>query len=277
MSDPAGIPTRTIAMLTDTWRAVSELGADLSETEWKQPSELPGWTIQDLLSHLIGTERMLEGLPAAPPCADPGGHVLNAIGGFNENEVEARRGLTGADVLAEWNELCVQRTSTFEAADAAYFAQPKMTPTGPGTMADFLDIRILDCWVHEQDMRRVLGVPGNLGGPAAEHTVDRLIRTIPIVIGKRAACPEGGAVAIRITGAVERDLTCEVRNGRAGFVAQPSSPAVCSIEMDTSAFIMLATGRQEPAAVDDLVVIAADDPSGLELARRAIGHFNMMI
>ncbi len=100
-----------------------------------------------------------------------------------------------------------------------------MTPTGPGTMADFLAIRILDCWLHEQDIRRALGRRGNLDGAAAEHTIDRLIRTLPIVVGKRAACPEGAAVTVRITGPVERIVHCEVHDGRAAIVDAAGRPS----------------------------------------------------
>ena len=38
----------------------------------------------------------------------------------------------------------------------------------PADMAMFLQLRVLDNWLHEQDIRRALGMPGHLGGPAAE-------------------------------------------------------------------------------------------------------------
>lgn len=273
----SGIPTRTIQILSATWIDLALVCADLSEAEWKQPSDVPGWSVQDLLAHIIGTERLLEGLPLAVPLPDFGDHVRNVMGEFNENEVASRRSMRGADVLAEWNELRARRDETLAGADAGYFAQPMATPTGPGTMADFLDVRILDCWIHEQDIRRALGTPANPGGAAAEHTIDRLVRTIPIVIGKRAACPEGRAVVLRIVGEVKRDLTCEVRDGRAGFVDQPSSPPLCTIEMDTEVFLALATGRQATTAADGRAIINADDEAGRELGRRVISHFNVMI
>jgi len=275
--DPAGIPARAIGILTATWDELATIGAELSESAWKQPTELPGWTVQDVLSHIIGTESFLQGLPAAERCRDAGDHVRNPIGELNENEVAARRAMRGAAVLAEWNDVRSQRAHTLAHGDAEYFAQPMSTPTGPGTMTDFLELRILDCWIHEQDIRRTVGIPGNLGGAAAEHTVDRLIRTIPMVIGKRAACPEGRAVGVRIVGDVERHLMCEVRNGRAGFVEEPSSAPICAIEMDTDMFVVLATGRQDPAGLLDRIGIFADDAAGIELGRLAVTRLNMMI
>ena len=114
-------------------------------------------------------------------------------GQFNEAEVATRRANSGREVLAEWNALADLRLDTLRTADDAYFAREMMNPTGPGTMADFLQIRVLDCWIHEQDMRRAVERPGHMVGPAAEHTIDRLVRTIPIVVGKRAATPGGPA------------------------------------------------------------------------------------
>ena len=58
---------------------------------------------------------------------------------------------------------CARSASrTLAEADDEYFDQPMQTPTGPGTMTDFLATRILDCWVHEQDMRRALDLPSRL-------------------------------------------------------------------------------------------------------------------
>ncbi len=272
--DPAAI----IPMLTVTWRAVAELGAALDEPQWKSPSGLPGWTVQDVVSHLIGTERLLEGLPAAPARAGGGGeaHVRNPIGDHNENEVVARRGRSGVEVLAEWDELRARREQTLAAGDEAYFARPMMLPTGPGTMGEFLSIRVLDCWVHEQDIRRVVGRPGGYDGPAAAHTIDRLIRTIPVVVGKRAAGPEGAAVRVVITGPVARDLTCEVNGGRAGFVDAPARAPLATVRLTDEAFVVLATGRAPAAALDGAAVEAATD-EGRDLGRRVVEQFNMMI
>src|SRR5687768_13358733 len=140
------IPHDTIDKLEQTWRSISALGRELDETQWALPSELPGWSVKDNLSHLVGTERALQGLPPADHAPGEAAHVKNPIGEFNEREVGARRALSGAEVLAEWDELVEQRVATLRNADDAYYAAETMTPTGPGTVADFLHIRILDCW-----------------------------------------------------------------------------------------------------------------------------------
>jgi uncharacterized protein (TIGR03083 family) len=267
------IPVESIDTLEATWRSLSALGSRLDERQWKSPTDLPGWTVQDNLAHLIGIERKLEGLTGAPKLTEMGEHVKNPIGQFNEAEVEARRGLSGADVLAEWTALVELRLTTLRAEDDAYFAQPMATPTGPGTMADFLHIRVLDCWVHEQDMRRAVGVAGHLDGPAAEHTVDRLLRTIPIVVGKRAATPEGGAVVIDLTGGVQRHVVCQVNGGRAAAVAEPAADPLTTITLDSDAFVVLATGRRTATELADRIDLSGD----VALGQRVVDNLNMMI
>ncbi len=263
-----------VETLIGAWQALSDVGAGLSEEQWKRSSDLPGWTVQDLLSHLIGIERLLEGLPAATPLAgDTPAYVHNPIGELNEREVAARRALPGAAVLAEWDELCVIRRRTLAEADDEYFDQPMQTPTGPGTMTDFLATRILDCWVHEQDMRRALDLPSRLSGPAAEHTIDRITRSLPMVVGKRAACPEGAAVAIELSGPIERRFVCEVTGGRAAFVVTPSTPARATIAMDTECYLLLATGRRDPVDLADRISTSGDT----DLAGRVLAGLNVMI
>lgn len=267
------IPTDTIDKLEAIWHSVSALGAELDDTQWKLPTDLAGWTVQDNLAHLIGTERRLQGLPPAPTPDEMGDHVKNPIGQFNEAEVEARRQHTGAEVLAEWNELVALRLKTLREGDDAYFEQPMATPTGPGTMADFLHIRVLDCWIHEQDMRRAVDMAGHLDGTPAEHTIDRLVRTIPIVVGKRAATPEGRAVVVDLVGGVERHIVCEVTDGRAAIVDAATVDPLSTITLDSEVFVVLATGRRPASAMADRIDISGD----ADLGQRVVDNLNMMI
>jgi len=264
------IPVDTIDKLEQVFSSLSALGASLTEAQWKTPTQLPGWTVQDNLSHMVGTERTMEGLAATPHRSGDRSWIKNPIGAANENEVDARRTMPGAEVLAEWNEIAARRIATLRGADDAYFAVEAMTPTGPGTRADFLHIRVLDCWMHEQDMRRALGLFGHQSGPAPGHTVDRLIRTIPIVVGKRAQTPEGGTVVIEITGPVERRVVTTVVEGRAQIGVEGN--VLASVRMDSDTFIQLAGGRATHTEATGWT--AEGDAS---LAERVVANFNMMI
>ncbi len=263
----------SIDKLEQVWGAVSVVGHTLSEEQWLAPTDCPGWDVRDHVSHLIGTERMLEGLPAAPATDAYGEHVKNPIGQFNENELDTRRSMSGAEVLAEFDALVATRLASLRGGDEAYFARETMTPTGPGTVADFLHIRVMDCYVHEQDIRRAVGQPGDLDTPAAAHSVDRLLRTIGIVVGKRAGAPDGSSVLLELTGPVARSVPVTVVDGRAKVVDTVPDDLLTTVRMDSEAFLVLATGRRTAGDLGDRWTVEGDQALG----RSIVEQLNMMI
>lgn len=266
-------PHETIDKLASTWQSLSTLCQTLTEEQWKTMTQLPHWTVQDNLSHLIAFEANFHGIPRPQHTAADKSHVKNELGSSNEDDVDVRRSLSGAEVLAEWNEITALRLEALRTANAGYFAQEVMTPAGPGTMADFLHLRVLDCWTHEQDMRRTLHLPGHQSGPSAEHTIDRLIRTLPIVIGKRAQTPEGQCVVIRITGHVTRVIALTMIDGRAQMSNDETASSLCDISMESDVFLQLATGRAGYEELSKEIQISGDTAH----AERVLTQFNMMI
>src|SRR4029077_14535661 len=112
-------------------RSIDEFGAGLTEAEWKSPSQLPGWSVQDNLVHLSALEAMLLGRArhdrAAAPVAD---HVKNDPGEANERAVHSRRPWAGADALAHSNVFTRARIAALRALDADGFGADSWTPQG---------------------------------------------------------------------------------------------------------------------------------------------------
>ena len=267
------IPTRLIELMNLSIDAVPVAFDGLTDEQWSTPTDCPGWDVKDNLSHIVSTELFLLGRGSTSHQAPKFEYVKNPIGEMNENEIDVRRPLAGATVYAEWVEVARDRKHQLATADESYFDTPWMMPTGQGTLGEFLAIRVLDLWVHEQDVRRALGRPGHEGGPVAEHTIDRLIRTLPIVVGKRAATPEGDTVTFELNGPVVRTIPITVVNGRAAIVEQAPSSSRTTIEMDSSTFLALATGRGAPSAWTSKVHVSGDH----ELGSRVVTQMNMMI
>jgi uncharacterized protein (TIGR03083 family) len=263
----------TVDKLAAAWASLSGLGSQLTENEWKTQSQLPAWTVQDNLSHLVGFESDMHGHPRPNHTAPDKTHVKNAVGDSNEDDVDVRRALTGAQVLKEWNTVTADRLNTLRSASLDYFDEQSDTPAGRSSMFEFLQIRILDSWVHEQDMRRVLGKYGHQSGPVAEHTIDRLIRTLPIVVGKRAGTPPGETVVFHITNHVTRTIAITMQEARAAVVPDIPSNALATISMDSDVFLQLATGRATFEELSSQVAIAGD----MELGHKIVSQFNMMI
>jgi uncharacterized protein (TIGR03083 family) len=113
-------------------------------------------------------------------------------------------------------------------------------------MADRLGIRIFDAWVHEQDMRRAVDVPGHFDGPVAEYAMERMIEVMPFVVGRRAGAPDGASVVFRISAPFALDFTITVFDGRASRVPdEPEHPTV-TLSMSSVNFLRLCAGRVDP-------------------------------
>ena len=84
------------------WTSIAAACEQLSDDSGTLPTDCPGWTVKDHLSHLIGIERMLLGDPSPPSLTEVPAHVRNPFGEINEAWVEARRPVPGSEVLAEF-------------------------------------------------------------------------------------------------------------------------------------------------------------------------------
>ena len=263
----------TLANLFETLGSLHDLCASLSEAQFDVQTQCPGWSVKDNLSHIIGTEKSMTGQGSTTHRATSLEHVKNPIGEMNEHEVDSRRAMSGKDVLKEFDQAMAARRAQLESAPEEYFTKETMTPMGKNTMAEFMHIRVMDCWVHEQDIRRALNIPGSQDSASAELTVNRLCRTLPIVVGKRAATPEGSSVVIHITGPIVRDISITVINGRATVVESLPNAPVMELSFDSNTFVELATGRATAQEVRSKWKVTGD----IELGERTIGAINMMI
>ena len=241
--------------LDEVWRSIDELGATLTEAEWKSPSELPGWSVQDNVVHLAAVEAMSMHHPWDDLDDPPDGeHVKNDFGVLNERAVHSRRSWRGADALAEFHALTRERIDALRALDADGFGAESWTPQGPGTVRTLLPFRIFDSYAHEQDIRRPLGKPGGTGTRAAAQAVEMGLAAMPFVVGKKAGARDGSTVVFRLTAPLPRDVAIEVVDARARRCEDVLSDVldrddghdrdgVVRITMSSAMFERLASGR----------------------------------
>ncbi len=255
--------------LEEVWSSTARLGDSLSETDWKAPTECPGWSVQDNLAHIIGIESVILGragpdvveLPEAP-------HLKNEIGQSNEVWVEVYRDRSGAEVLEEFRSVTGERLAALRAPDMDFGADA-WTPVGPGTVRDLLPFRVFDSWVHEQDMRRAVGKPGGWDGDAARVSLDRAAGVMPMIVGKKVKPADGTTVVFEIVGPAARDLVVEMEGGRAQLRDEvPLTPTV-RIRLSSEAFLRLSAGRGDAEAIlgSGTVEIIGDAGLGFTIAR----------
>jgi len=256
----------SVENLAIVWSSIDQLCSGLPAGQWDLPTGCPGWTVKDHLSHLVDYEARALGRPAPGP--EPGAlpHVKNEMGQANEIGVDARRPRPGPDVLAEFREVTAERLARLRTLTGQDLAAPVATPAGPGTMADLLTLRVMDSWMHEQDIRRATGRPGAVDGPAAGEAVGYFTRFLPYVVGKRAAAPDGSKVVFRVGG---RDpVAVQVAGGR-GSLAADADGATVSLAIPVTTFAALAGGRSD---VPDDARITGDEALG----RLVLGSLGLM-
>jgi uncharacterized protein (TIGR03083 family) len=252
-----------VAQLDEVWTALAELGAGLDDAEWRRPTSCPGWDVAAQYAHVIGTESMLLGRPSpeveAP--AEPPAHVLNPIGGFNEVWVEHLAPQSRPDVLAAFAEVTEARRRVLAEMTEADFAAPARTPIGQADYRRFMQIRIFDCWVHEQDSRTATDHPGHGAGPVVEQSLDEIVRALGYVVGKKAGVAQGSAVRFELTGDAPRRVDVDVAE-RAQVVDVLDRPPTVTLTLPSTLFARLACGRVAPADATAEVAVSGDSELG---------------
>ena len=233
--------------LVEVWTSVASACDRLGPGQWDLPTDCPGWTVRDQLSHLIGIERMLLGEAPPPPLEVLPEHVRNGYAELNEPWVEARRRQPGNVVLSEFISVTGRRIHELRTLPPEAFDVRSWSPVGEVPYRDFLATRILDCWAHEQDIRRALGRPGGRNGVGEQAVLDRCERTMAYVVGKRVAPPDGTTVRFVVTGVLGRQVAVAVEGGRAETVVADGSESTTTVIVDQDTFWRLGFGRLEPA------------------------------
>lgn len=242
------------------WDSLDALFDGLSDEQWATTSLCPGWSTRDIMIHLGAVEHMLVGeAPGSMVDSLPFGKVADWI-----NDVES---LDDAGVLDRYRQVIATRRGEVARLTEADLALPSATPVGPGTYGRFMAIRVFDFWVHEQDIRRPLGLPGHRSGAAAEMAIDEVHRSLPYIIGKKVGLPDGASITIEIDGGVERSMHVAV-TGRAGLVDHLDAPDVV-LRADSTTFALLACGRIDPqGAIDDGSISWSGDATWGDAAAR---------
>lgn len=236
-----------VGALAQVWASVNEVGEVIGPSQWDLATDCPGWTVRDQISHLVGIERMLLGDDPPPPLAAVPEHVQNPFGEINETWIEARRSTPGPEVLAEFVEVTSRRLDELRAMPTARFEQIGWSPVGEVPYRQFMETRVVDCWAHEQDVRRAVGRPGGRNGVGESITLDRCESVMPYVVGKKVGPPDDTSVLFAVVGVMGRQIYLRMVEGRAMSVAHaPESVPTATLQMDQEAFWRLGFGRVEP-------------------------------
>jgi uncharacterized protein (TIGR03083 family) len=258
---------RLAAYVDVWWQAVNDFTALLEQIpadRWSTPTDLDGWDVKAIASHIAHLEGILAGAPEETVDVGEPEHVTGLMGLYTEQGVVARADKSPDHLINEIREAATKRHTALLAdppTDGA--AKPDQIFGGIGwDWNTLLRNRPLDVWMHEQDVRRAVGIPGGLDSPAAQHTADYLAESLGFVLAKRVGAPAGTTVVLEIAGRDPVGFAVNA-NGRGERLAElPSHPTV-RLVTDRESFIVLAGGRRTPEAGS--VVVTGDSVLGQQI------------
>ena len=261
--------TELVDMLEHVWGSMAELGASLDETEWKAPTECPGWTVQDNLVHITALERFILGDPLpSEDLPDDLPHVKNDVGRSNERWIESRRAWTGADALAEFVATTGTRASPSSGSSTTTASPPtRGRPMGPGTVAGAARLPHLRLvGARTGHAARPSSVPATSTPPAARFSTEMMLDVLPYVVGKKVGAPDGSTVVLTLTGPIVLD-----RGGGRHRRSCPPARRRCptsrpsAVTLASDVYGRLACGRLDP---DEAVVTGVGGHRGRRRAGR---------
>lgn len=267
-----------LAGLFAAWDSIDALLACQPQGGWQALTPLPGWNVQAVVSHIIGTESFLQGIAPPQPDIDVKSleHVRNDIGAMNECWVRQLSGESGSSVLQRYRAVTEARRTALRGMSDDEWNASTPTPAGMDSYGRFMRIRVFDCWMHEQDIREAVARPPSddeLDGPASRLSLDEIAATMGFVVGKLAQAPDGARVEFDLTGPLARSIRVSV-DGRAQLVDDfgGRQPTV-TVRVDALQFTRLAGGRPMCPVRPQDIELGGDK----DVAARIVERLNFVI
>lgn len=262
----AKIPTvnnreRVVAALEEVWAETGRLLDELADDEWSKPTPLPRWDVRDIVAHMIGTESALAGDPT-PDVAldrDPALSALGENAEENERWLESMRTATPERMRERFSTITSRRLGSLRSLTAHEWDTSSFAPLPHFTYEMVMYTRVLDCWIHEQDIRDATGRPGHDSGLAVDCTLDAMGFSMGLVVGTNAEIEPGNSVTFALTqdGRVVREVNVEVGE-EALVVPDLSGTATTTLTMPVGVWTRRCAGRVGPDALRDQIVIDGD-------------------
>ena len=175
---------------------------------WEQPSALPGWWNRDVMAHLAAQDTAAAHVVKGDPPEELEEYRRHLDGqpftvdGLNEWVVERRSGLPTREVLVTWG----------QAADALLGYAGLLSedewdkgrfPWLAGEIAAryLIQSRIVEWWVHGEDMRATNGLGPEYQHWPIHHTIDKGIRMLPWALAEAGLDLTGYSVEVEVDGA----------------------------------------------------------------------------
>lgn len=238
-----------LSLYVDAWAESAErtlaLLDDLPAEAWEVESGCPGWSVRDVVAHLAALEAELAGTGlGGPGLPEVEGAELETA--YTEAGVRQRDGVSTDDLVAELREAVAARRQALATLPDDPKALASATPGGIAWSNETaLRNRMIDMFVHEQDIRAAVGIPGGYDGRAGALVVSGFLLTVPYVLARKIKAEPGTVLDLALTGGVTRTVHVEVGDDGRGRLHDGEADApTARLSMTAETFLSLVAGRE---------------------------------
>lgn len=220
-------PVIVAGLFAEERAALLEVLASLSEEEWDRPTVCDGWTVHDVVVHLLGgyagnlSRRRDRFTKATLPDGDG---LADRINRFNAVWVEAVRRLSPRVLIALIDQLGEELDAYFASIDPSELGGA-VAWAGGGPAPVWLDIarEFTEHWHHQQHIRDAVGRPALDSARLLHPVLATFVFALPATF-RDVAAPEGTTVALTIAGPAVGDWTVIKEGAWKLFQGAPVNP-----------------------------------------------------
>jgi uncharacterized protein (TIGR03084 family) len=246
-----------LSALTSQHRELSSILDALREDDWQRETRCPGWSVADVVLHLVQTDEMavasLEDRVAGFLAERVGGDGAPTAATVDDGAalmVERERGLSSRDLLARWSEGGGRLREMLASADT----HKRVTwVAGELSVRTLTTTRLAEAWIHSGDVAEAVGAKTR-PDERLRHIARLAWRTLPYAFAREGR---------ELHGPVEFDLIGP-EGDRWSFV--PDTEPVTVVRGDGVELCMVAARRLDPEATS-LEAVGPDAAAVLAVVR----------
>ena len=234
-------PIETLPLFAGERSALLALLGDLSASDWEASTVCPGWSVKDVVAHLLGDDigRLSWGRDGyVNPDFAAGLDIATLPGLVAAIDRQNAVWVTGARRISP--RLLIELLKTTGELTEAYFASLEMTAlgmpvdwAGPEPAPVWLDVarEYTERWVHQQHIRDAVGKPGLKERRWFAPVLDAFVRGLPRAL-RDAPSPEGTTLRLVISGDAGSEWIALRQNGDWMLGTAPRMTVDGTIELD---------------------------------------------
>jgi uncharacterized protein (TIGR03083 family) len=265
-------PVRVLKLFPLERARFIDLLQDLLRSHWAAPTSCPGWSVKDIVAHVLGDDfgslsGGRDGHTAFWFTGDEWDELVAYINRQNEAWVAAMRRLS-PDLLIELLVYTGTRTQIyFEGLDMSA-AGPTVSWAGPGPHPIWLHVarEYTERWLHQMQVREAVGASGLYDRALFQPVLATFVHALPVALRDTPA-PPGTRVEVLVRG--EAGDVWTVVCGHGGWALHPggSSSAAARVTLDQVTAWKLWTKGVSPEKARDRVTFEGDQGLGERVLR----------